>query len=208
MKITALFEKIKTEASDIVESLNPIFTTGPRCVLLLQRAKDGGSQKDDSRRTFHFDVYYTKEEMVRSLEKALLLHYFNLPRPTRVYLSVNERDQNVAARNVLETIVESFYQPEDNKFAVYKKLFKNPRTHLMQTNAKVHTKFLIDIDSDGTESDLTGPLLSFCGENNITVHELRPTKNGYHAVTDPFNPNILPKGIGEIKPDGLLCLKY
>lgn len=207
-KLSSIGNEVKVEARSIVDSLGE-FADGIRCFLLLHRSKDGGSKNSESRRTFDFDVSNDKVQCCHILERMLLLHYVN-DEPTRIYISVNRRSYPTAIRNLLTTMIGSFYDSEEVKDNLYKNLFRNTRTYLMQKNARVDNFFLIDVDrKEGEEDkDISAPALSWLGENNIHVHLVRQTKNGFHIITSPFNPNSFPKDIGEVKTDALLCIKY
>ena len=78
----------------------------------------------------------------------------------------------------------------------------------MNPSSRAETKFLIDIDNvfgDRTDISVIDKHLEKTGVKVLLTY---PTKNGWHFITDPFNPNLWNSDFGDIKKDSLLLLDY
>lgn len=204
MNLDNFIEKVEREALEITESLG-FLSEGPRCLLLIFRKKDGGHTAE-TKRVFQFRVFYDKKGMELTLRQLLLSHY-TFDQGTRIYLSVNRRDLRKSVRHMEHALLDAHDFDEENRMDMYRQLLKNPRTHLMQPQCKAETLFLFDIDRKEGR-DIMGEAMQKLSEIGIEILYYRPTKNGWHVITQPFNPNLWDSEIGEIKKDGLLCLKY
>jgi hypothetical protein len=174
-------------------------------MFLMHRNKDGGHNKEH-KRIFGYGVYYDHDGFVALLRTLLVLQrLYSEKVPTRIYISVNRRDISKAARTLHTTLVDAIYAGEENRMHVYRGILKNSRSTLMQPYCRAETMFLIDVDN--TEGvDVHGNALKWFAENGVEIIHQRPTKNGWHVLTKPFNPTTYPSNAGEIKKDGLLNL--
>jgi hypothetical protein len=200
-QIQAGIDSVEKKAENLCSQFYD-FTDGARMILLLQRKKDGGSN-DEDRRVFESYITYSREEFKIKLKNLLWLKTMS-KLPLRVYLSVNSRDMKKVVRYIKTSLLEADYADEVTRENTHKKLLRNPRHFFMQQTCKASSYFILDID-DG-EDDEMGKALERMSELKVVEILRYRTKNGWHIVTEPFNPNTW--DVGEIKKDGLLLLDY
>jgi len=202
-RIEHFIEDANTEARAILEELPTVLKTGYRTLFLLERKKDGGHNKED-RRAFNFVVTTSEDELLHKLKEFLWLRYF-YENELRLYLSVNERSPRKTVRNILSAITDSLYADELNRETIARKICKGSRSYIMATNAAGSSLFLLDVNNEPGK-DVMGDTLQEMARVGVEEIYRRPTRNGWHIVTKPFNPALW-KGDAEIKKDGLLLLK-
>jgi len=80
----------------------------------------------------------------------------------------------------------------------------------MKPSSRTETKFLIDIDDiiKTKENWDISEVEKHLEEINVKIILKYPTKNGFHIIVEPFNPNEWNSEFGEIKKDGLLLLSF
>ena len=98
------------------------------------------------------------------------------------------------------------YADEEERNNTYQKLLRSPKHFLMQPKCTDESYFILDIDNE-EGFDRMGEALRMMEEVGAEEMLRYPTKNGWHFVVKPFNPNLW-LGPGEIKKDGLLLLSY
>ena len=202
-KIEQFLFETDNKAREIMLSLPDCLTSGFRTLFLLERAKDGGANKEE-KRVFNFAVSTKTEELEAKLKEFLWLKLFHNQKDLRIYLSVNERNEHRAVRNMLEAITDAMYADQINRDLVAKKIVKGSRSYIMAPNARKTSFFLFDVDNiEGR--DVMGETLQEMGDLSIEEIYRKSTRNGWHVVTKPFNPQIW-KGVAEIKKDGLILL--
>lgn len=185
------------------------FSDGVRMIMLCQRNKEGRTtnktDKASKRR-----ISKNKEDFFRILNEFRETKK-NSKDILRIYSCVNRRDIRKAIRNFKTEQLEADYYAEDHRNDFYFDIGNRWISCLMQQNARAETLFLIDTDFS-TEMLDTGEycnsVLKHLQEINVEVVTSYPTKNGYHFVTKPFNPNLFDSKFGEIKKDALLLLEY
>lgn len=201
MNLTNFLEGIHKETDALCEEFAQ-FSDGMRMLILLQRKKDGGHNKEEIRMletVFTFD----EESFKRGVLKMLLLRLLH---PTaRLYLSVNPRSMHKIIRKIEIELLECHYCDEVKRDYTYKKLIKAPRHFVMQQANKAGNLFILDVD-DVEGRDMYGEALQWLAETNIDIIKTYRTRNGWHIITEPFNPGLFK--FGEVKVDGLLLLKY
>ncbi len=203
MKITNLMDNIDFEAQMLCDELGN-FSDGLRMIMLLQRAKDGGNSDKDDKRMLATYLYSNKIEFLYYMREALYLQYLYQDKKPRIYISVNRRDMKKSIRNIEERLIEGHYANDNEaKDSIYRKILLNNRSFIMKPQSRLETLFLLDIDDvllfDGVHD--------WCAKNNVKILLKRRTKQGWHFVTEPFNPNDWDKNLGEIKKDALLFIK-
>ena len=203
-RVDALIEEVEVETEEITKSLGN-FTEGTRCLFLILRKKDGGHNKE-TKRIFRFEVFNDQRGFMSALKRFLVLHY-TVDEGTRIYLSVNRRDVRKAIRHLEESLLDAHYDGEENRLLTYQAYLKSSRKHLMQVNSRAETLFLLDIDNEDGK-DKHGMALRKIGELGLEIKLQMRTKNGWHIIVNPFNPALWDSSIGEIKKDGLLCIKF
>lgn len=202
-KIGGVVFEVKQEAADIIEQLPPELKQGIRTMFLLQRTKDGGHNKEE-KRIFRYAVTYDDADLLTNLTDMLFLRYLH-GEDLRIYLSVNERNERIAVRNIHDAIIESLYVDTTNRDLIQRKVLKGSRAYMMNPNARASKNFLIDVDSQ-PDVDVMGEVLQEMGELGIEELYRKSTRNGWHIIVKPFNLALW-KGPAEIKRDGLILLK-
>jgi len=203
-KIEQFLEQVESDVSEIVFDLPEILTTGYRTLFLLERHKDGGSNKEE-RRSFSFEVVTDKDGLIVKLREYLWLRYLHQDKELRIYFSVNARNPHKATRNILDTLLDGLYADKINRELIERKVLKGSRSYIMNPNTKATSFFLFDIDNiEGR--DVMGETLQEMAELGVVEIYRKSTRNGWHVITQPFNLTLW-KGQAEIKTDGLLLLK-
>ena len=201
MNINNYLENLDFKVESIFKSFYD-FTSGVRMIILLERKKDGGHNKED-RRTLCTRFTFSSEEYKYALKEMLLLRL--IYPETRLYSSVNSRNLKKIIRNVETSLLDAHYADEECSFSVHKKLIKAPRHYVMQQSVSDTSFFVLDVD-DVEGKDTYGEALQKCAELEIEILKAYKTKNGWHIITKPFNPSIWT--LCEIKKDALILLDY
>jgi hypothetical protein len=206
----ALIADLEKKADNIMEDFSQ-FTDGTRVLLLLQRAKEGGHNKEHKRRKARF-VTHDKEQFRRALLELLILQAVMAP-DYRVYLSSAPRDVRKAEMEFKQQMLTVDFSEGENKRFFYEHMDDKWISALMSSNpVKDRGLFILDVDNPaiglGVAKDIVGNVLKWCAANRVEVVKQYATKNGWHVVTKPFNRTLYPRELGEVKVDGLLLLSY
>lgn len=185
------------------------FKTGARLLQRTARNKDKAARRPDKIR-----VSYSEAEYDKTLQEML----DDMRAGERIYASVDERDVLSARRKFNSDLsFANFSGSEEHCLAFYKNL--NARWNAsLGAKASAKTKlFLFDVDSDDPTVrdnilDLIGRLGAVAHDyvttyasysfkdgakyKDVVVHRdldvySYKTKNGFHVVSNPFNPNHL-----------------
>jgi len=180
------------------------FKDGIRLIMLTLRNKEGGkSNKPD--RVAHKRLSNSIDDF-----NKIVLEFEELKNkseePLRIYTSVNKRDIDKGIRNFKRLQLDADYWDIKSRDEFYLDIKNRWISCIMQPNCRENTNFLIDIDGDITEfMDIKNKLIKLTVEILLEY----PTKNGYHIITKPFNPSLLPEVERDhIKKDGLILLNY
>ena len=203
-KIEQFQEQVKFEAAAILCELPPELTTGYRTIFLLERHKDGSSNKEE-RRNFNFSVVTNSEELGKKLMEFLWLRLLHDEKELRIYLSVNERNPKRAVRNVAQAIIDGLYADDLNRSLIERKIVKGSRSYIMNPNTRASSFFLLDVDNEPGK-DIMGETLQEMARLGVVEVYRRTTRNGWHVIVEPFNLAMW-TGKAEVKKDGLLLLK-
>lgn len=195
-------EEIKIKRAKEIFNKFSQFTSGYRCLFLLQRHKEGGetnNTKLTKRVTRNPEQYYEALLSLISLKMDSEL-------PLRIYACVNERDFNKAIRKFKYEQLDADYYDQEQKENFYLDVKNRFIGCLMQPTQKAESFFLFDVDNDEGR-DVAGEFLKVI-DNDLIVFRY-PTKNGWHFITEPFNYTKieLPQSV-ELKKDALLLLDY
>lgn len=176
------------------------FSDGIRMLMLCQRNKEG-RKTNKTDRSSKRKISTNKEEFFKILEEFQEIKK-NSKESLRIYSCVNKRNINKAIRNFkIEQLEVDYYDIESrNKF--YFDIKNRWISSLMKQNCRDETFFLIDIDKK-EDNFITNKRLEKLKIEIIVSYQ---TKNGWHIITKPFNPNLLPDL--DIKKDALLLLDY
>ncbi len=203
VKIGNYIESLEAKSNAIFDDFID-FSDGCRMLILLERKKDGGHNKEE-RRTLQTRFTFSPEEYKRAIKEMLLLRLLNPE--ARLYASVNSRNIKKVIQQVETELLWCHYSDEVNRLSTYKKLIKSARHFVMQQTCANDSLFIIDADNiEGR--DIYAEVLIKCAKLNIDIVKCYKTKNGWHIVTKPFNPNLWDSSFGEIKKDGLILLDY
>lgn len=203
-KVSNLLMDVEQKRNSIIENFNE-FTDGVRLMMLLERKKDGGSNKEERRVSFS-KITLNKDDFKNSLLQVLMLQATIYPNH-RLYLSVNARNLKKVVRDMEVSLLESHYADETCRTNTHAKLLKSPRHWLMQPKNSTTSYFILDIDNiEGR--DIEGEALKKIADLGISIIKKYKTKNGWHIVTEPFNPALWDNSLGEIKKDGLILISY
>lgn len=182
-----------------------VFSTGYRMVIMIHRQKDGGNNKE-AHRVLGSWMYKDAIEFEKSIFKALWLNMAN-EQNVRIYASVNSRNIKKSIQYIEKSLLDMHYcNNKDQVTRLYEKVFQDPRTFLMQPSHKSENMFLLDIDNL-ENVDVLNEVLQKMNSNGIKEVFRTKTRNGWHIVTEPFNPLLLGKYKDIIHKDGLILIK-
>lgn len=178
--------------------------------MLVHRNKEGGKsnrpQKNGVKR-----ITKNREEFIEMLEELQRLKAESEV-PMRIYSCVNARDIEKTIREFKRRQLEADYYDADSKHGFYLDIKNQWISSLMKPGSRAETKFLIDIDNVTFDLSVNDPcpdkVISHLREIEVKVIVFYRTKNGFHIITEPFNPNDFNSEFGEIKKDGLLLLDF
>ncbi len=186
-----------------IEDLPIQFKQGLRMIMLTLRGKDGGlktrpdriAKKKLSTCPEEFDKIVKEfQEEMRGSDIGL-----------RIYSSVNARDIKKAQREFKERQLEADYFDEESKNQFYLDIKNRWISCVMKPSCRAETFFLFD--ADNLTRKTIGEAIDKIDEITDVVWHYK-TKNGYHIIAKPFNPNDLKENFGEIKKDALLLLDF
>lgn len=169
-------------------------TSGYRLLILIDRDIQKRNRDASIKK-----ISRNKEEFIEALEFLLK----NKKEGERIYSCVNERDINKAIRIFKQNQLDADYYDDESKYSFYLDIKNRWISSMMKPQAKKTSYFLLDIDTKDKEelADIKNRLCKISA--NYVRYE---TKNGYHFICPPFNPELL-AGV-EIKKDGMLLLDY
>ena len=179
-----------------LHSIPEIFTDGYRGVLLLKRNKDGeeGNAQRKAIKTITRNSKNWKETIkeLYELQQTSFQGY-------RIYSSINRRDITKAIqefkRRQLENDFGNLYEFESFYCDIKNRFF----SCLMNPSSRDQNNFLIDCDSQEEYANAELQL-----RNTGLILFQYATKNGWHIITRPFNPNDY--GNMKIKKDELMYI--
>jgi len=194
------FKEIREQAVSIASRFGKEFTEGVHVLILLHRKKDGGSTREDRRRLAWF-ISKDTNSYIESLTKLLILKNGYSEGDYRIYASVNPRNPKKAVRTLEERLLALHYDDGECRDNYYTTLDKKWISCLMKDSNRDRGYFQWDIDED--EGDCHGEALKVLADWDI-VHQYR-TKNGWHIITKPGNPEGIPY---DFNRDGLILLDW
>ncbi len=210
-------DKTKTESNfkhDIVLRANHIFddfkyfSDGVRVMILMHRPKEGG--KDGGyKATIKRTVTRNSEEWRIALMEFLDFKERNVQVPYRIYSAVNGRDIEKAIRQFKFEQLEADYYDDESRHGFYFDTKNRFIGALMTPSSRLKDQsfFIIDVDNEEGR-DVMGEAISALSDCGAEIVKQYPTKNGWHIIVHPFNPNLFQVKGAEIKKDSLLLLVY
>lgn len=177
------------------------YSDGVRVMFLIHRNKEGGETNNTKVRKI---ITKNKEEFRLELIK-LVDEKERSKVPYRIYSAVNERNIKKAIRKFKFEQLEADYYDEEQSQQFYYDIKNRFIGCLMQPGSAGDSKFLFDCDS----TDAWNGCIQQLGVLGIEIFDQYPTKNGWHVITPPFNPNLFnPIPDVGINKDGLVLLAY
>jgi len=151
-------------------------------MFLVYRTKDNTDvpSKDLDRRTVF--VIENTEHFNQTLDYL----YPRLKDGGRIYASLDERRFDKAMLEFRKSQTEAD-ESERNRYVFYMALNKAWHKALMQNRSRKSKLFLWDADSQGELAQLHREFAA----NNVNIDYMYDSKDGYHVVTQPFNPAVL-----------------
>jgi len=176
------------------------FKEGIRVLFATGRKKDGGVHQSDKKCIRK--ISRSKEEFDEQA-KILIDAVDSDDQLSRVYASVNCRNINKAIRQFKFNQLEADFYQEEDKHGFYNDVKNRWISCLAIPASRADNKFLIDCDSD--EEKIKA--LAFCNEggSGVKIYWSYITKNGFHIICSPFNPEKLDV---EIKKDGMFLVHF
>ena len=178
------------------------FSSGVRCLFLIQRHKEGGETNNSKLKKI---ITRSSKEYLEAI-KTLVDEQMSTEATLRIYAAVNSRDFNKAIRQFKYEQLDADYYDQVQKENFYLDIKNRFIGCLMQPQQRATSFFLYDIDNiEGR--DIMGEFLQVMPNEHILKQY--KTKNGWHVVTKPFNHTQikLPDNC-EWKKDGLLLLSF
>lgn len=183
----------------------PDFTEGCRVLYLIQRASDGGHTNNSKLRSY---ITKNNDEWIEGLAKLLQEKEQYAELPLRIYQSLNARNIEKGIRQFKQMQLDADYQDPDQRQWFYLDARNRIVSAIMRPNCADTSLFLIDVDTKDAQVffSVKEYLSAINPQLFITSYE---TKNGYHIITNPFNPAllVLPENC-ELKKDALMLLSY
>lgn len=194
-------EEKKKRAKDIFEEFEQ-FSTGYRCLFLIQRHKEGGETQNSR---LIKKITRNSEEYLKAIEE-LVDEQMSSELTLRIYASVNERNFPKAIRQFKFEQLEADYYDQTQKENFYLDVKNRFIGCLMQPAQRATNFFLFDVDT--VEGNDTHGETLHCLPPELIITQYK-TKNGWHIITQPFDYTkiTLPNGV-EMKKDGLLLLSF
>ena len=146
---------------------------------LLKRKKDNPGMKSESSVIDNFWIY-KPEDLDKLRDKIINLCQVN---NARACIRLNVRDSKKIALQTLKIITDCILNED------YHSVKSTYTSACGQFSSDKHKKWIIDID----EKEIVDDVTDFLVENGIFIYNTIPTKNGFHILVGPFNPNIFTK---------------
>jgi len=187
------------------------FTDGTRVLFLIHRTKEGAKcRRNNKMRKL---ISSNTEEFNKCLFELLDIKDRYPEMPLRIYSSVNKRNISKAIRNLKEAQLANEYQNNEVYEQFYKDIKNKWISSLMRPSSRAETQFIIDIDNEN--EDYVASIEKEVLEHTMLIKKYK-TKNGYHLIVKPFNPNLIKSYTKDghiyndvsIKIDALILLDY
>lgn len=192
------------EAFNTQQEIPAIFSEGCRVLFLIQRHKDGGPTNNSKLRSY---ITRNKEEWIEAYAKLLDEKKYYSGISLRIYQTINTRNVDKGILHFKHNMIDADHFDEKQRQWFYIDIRNRMISSIMQQSCSESSYFLWDIDykNGGFAVESFRNSLKLFSE---IVYEY-PTKNGFHIISTPFNPNLieLPSDI-ELKKDAMMCLKY
>lgn len=177
------------------------FLDGTRVLILKHRTKDGGNKHSIVLKL----VSHNREKLLLNIAKCLSIKEGSED-ALRLYMTCNSRNIEKAERNFKIEMLDMDFSSKENKRIFYERLESNWVSALMKPSARSTNYFLLDVDNvEG--KDIYSECIEDLQRLQVEIVDSYRTKNGWHIITKPFNPNTF-KYPEIINKDGQLLLSY
>jgi hypothetical protein len=161
---------------------------------ILKRRKDNPEMTKDVSVIDNFYIY-NKEDLNKLKDRIITLCERN---NARACIRLNVRDTEKIAMFTLKEVTD----------CIINKNFKNVKSAYTSCCGKypsdINKKWIIDIDTK--DSDFVEEVINFLYSiDKMIIYAKIPTKNGFHIITSPFNPNLFKYKI-DIHKDNMTIL--
>lgn len=180
-----------------LDLLPDVFKEGYRGILLIHRNKDG-CEGNAQRKAFK-RISRNKQEWLQIINEYEEMRKSQYPN-YRIYSHVNMRNMEKAIRLFKERQLEADYDKNENHHGFYTDITNRFFSCFSNPQASGESWFLLDCDSTVEYEECMSEL----SLHDIYKYDYR-TRNGYHIITSPFNPNKLNLPV-EIKRDALIAI--
>lgn len=194
-------QDILREANNIFDDFTS-FSTGVRVLFLIHRNKEGGETNNTKvRKVITRDSEEFRLELIKLYDEKERSKNI----PYRIYSSLNSRDIKKAIRKFKYEQLEADYYDGEQHQQFYYDCKNRFIGCLMQPGSAAESNFLLDCDSMIAFDKAQHQLFDL----NIEIIKQYKTKNGWHIITPPFNPNLFKKIEDcELMKDSLILLSY
>ena len=175
------------KAPSMITNINhpPSFKEGVRVLLLMLRAKDGGSAKTDRRATKKI-ITKSPAEFDEALEELRSLWTTD----QRIYSTINTCNIENAIRIFKYRQLDADWFADEDRHNFYLDLENRWISCLKSPQATKGSLFMFDFDNDMPEK--TKLFRDFhIPTSNFDVVDTYATRNGHHVITTPFNPQLV-----------------
>lgn len=179
--------------------------------MLLPRKKDGFELNiGDSDKNIDLDSEMKVRKVISSKEEYdiamdVLLKRAGNMQTARVYVMFNPRS-SLKAYGLLQSEIANNLHNIKSVIPRINRLDREFKSYLMKPQSKAKTGyFLLDIDDKNADLEAIANRVHEVGSE---IMLMVPTKNGYHMLILPCNPNLLKFDKVEIKNDAMICLYF
>ena len=198
-KPETVITELEKEANKICLQFSE-FTDGVRLVQLILRSADGGIGNGTKVKKY---ISTNKVEFYDCVLECLMYKYLS-NKNYRIYSTVNARDVSKAIRQFKQSQLDNDYNGDEIRNSFYNDVRNRWISALMKPSSKVTSYFIMDVDTNDA-----GAIRGRLDEINAEILTDYKTKNGWHIVTKPFNPELV-SGIKDVTvaKDALILLKF
>ena len=177
-----------------------MFKEGINVLMLIDRGVQNSNK--GSKRWINKIITEDTDTWVNAAEKLIELQNHIGNPDVRLYSSINPRSMKKAIKTFQHKQLDLI---EDNEIIFYRRINDSFCSCLMQPENRARSLFLLDHDTREAIE-----LNAFQVKNHgIKMHYMYPTPNGWHAIMEPFNPELM-EGMTktELKKDALMLINW
>jgi len=176
------------------------FKLGVHVLMLIDRGVQNSNK--GSKRWINKIITTSEAEWDEAAAKLIELQNYLANPDIRLYASLNCRNMSKAIKHFQHKQLDLI---DDNRDNFYRRINDSFCSSLMQPENRMVSFFLLDCDTTDPMG-ITGWMVK---NRDLKVYFYYPTPNGWHYITEPFNPVRL-DGIPdvEIKKDALMLINW